>query len=99
MGRVQCYPDVGANMRSNSWRWVALGAWLGVFVFVAVRLPLFEDTDIQQASMLAPPRRAAPVPVFIPDPPPAEPSHEVPTLVQVSQKNIDLRIDALAREM
>ena len=55
---------------------------------------------MQQASMLAPPRRPAPpLPVFVPEPPPAEPSHETPTLVQVSQKNIDLRINALAREM
>ena len=86
-------------MRTNSsWWWAALGVALGCAVFAVSRLPL-GDAEIQQANVLAPPRRIAPPPVIIPDPPPAEPSSEVPTLVQVSQKKIDSRIDALAREM
>ncbi|HEU4886293.1 MAG TPA: hypothetical protein VFV49_00295 [Thermoanaerobaculia bacterium] len=87
-------------MRTNSsWWWAALGVALGCVVFGVTRLPL-GDAEMQQASMLAPPRQvAAPPPVFVPEPPPAEPSSEVPTLVQVSQKKIDSRIDALAREM
>jgi hypothetical protein len=86
-------------MRSNSsWRWAALGVALGCFAFGVARL-LIGDAEIQQAGRLAPPRKLAPPPVVIPDPPPAEPSSEVPTLVEVSQKKIDSRIDALAHEM
>ena len=86
-------------MRTNSsWWWAALGVALGCVAFGVTRLPL-GDAEIQQANVLAPPRKLAPPPVIIPDPPPAEPSSEVPTLVQVSQKKIDSRIDALAREM
>ena len=81
------------------WRWVILGISLGVVVFGAARLPLFEGDEVQTASMLAPPRRPAPAPVFVPEPPPAEPSSEVPTLVQVSNEQTELRIKALAREM
>lgn len=88
-------------MRSNSWWWwVALGAGLGAFVFGMARLPLWDGGEVQQANLFAPPHRPAPPPVYaIPEPPPAQPSREVPTLVQVSQKKIDGRIDALAREM
>jgi hypothetical protein len=87
-------------MRTNSWWWwVALGAALGVVGFAVIRLPLVDGAEVQQASVLAPPRKPAPLPVFVPEPPPAEPSSEVPTLVEVSQKNIDVRIHALAREM
>lgn len=86
-------------MQTNSWRWwVALGAGLGCAVFALTRVP-FDDTSVRQAAMFAPPRQATPPPLPVPEPPPAEPSHEVPTLVQVSQKKIDTRIDALAREM
>jgi hypothetical protein len=86
-------------MRTNSsWWWAALGVALGCGVYGVSRLPL-GDADIRQAGMLAPPRKLAPPPVVIPDPPPAEPSSDTPTLVQVSQKKIDSRIDALAREM
>lgn len=86
-------------MRSKSpWWWVVLGVALGCVGFGLVHLPL-GDAEVQQASLLPPPRKPAPPPLVIPDPPPAEPSREVPTLVQVSQKKIDNRIDALAREM
>ncbi|HEX6100667.1 MAG TPA: hypothetical protein VF432_30400 [Thermoanaerobaculia bacterium] len=87
-------------MRVQSWwRWVVLGTSLGVMIYGAARLPLFDGGEVQTASMLAPPRRPAPVPVFVPEPPPAEPSSEVPTLVQVSNAQTDLRIKALAHEM
>jgi hypothetical protein len=88
-------------MRTNSWWWwVALGAGLGCLAFGAARLPLWEGNEVQQAAMFAPPLRPAPPPVYVPpEPPPAQPSREVPTLVQVSQKNIDRRVEALAREM
>ena len=87
-------------MRDRTWLWwVVLGAGAGCILFGASRLPLFDGAEVQQASMLAPPRRPAPPPVFIPEPPPAEPSREVPTLVQVSNKQTELRIQALAREM
>jgi hypothetical protein len=86
-------------MRTNSsWRWAALGVALGCIAFGAARLPIGQ-AEIQQAGKLAPPRRLVPPPVLIPDPPPAEPSSEVPTLVEVSQKKIDSRINALAHEM
>jgi hypothetical protein len=87
-------------MRTNSsWRWAVLGIGLGCIAFGVTRLPL-GDAEIQQASALKPPRRLAPPPPFaVPEPPPAEPSSETPTLVQVSQKKIDTRIGALAREM
>lgn len=81
------------------WRWVVLGTGLGVLIFGAARSPLFDGGEVQQASILAPPHRPAPPPVFVPEPPPAEPSREVPTLVQVSNEQTELRIKALAREM
>lgn len=86
-------------MRKNSgmW-WVSLGAALGIIAYGAYRLPLNDD-GIARAGMFHPPHRPAPKPVFIPEPPPAEPSSEVPTLVEVSQEKIDHRIHALAREM
>jgi hypothetical protein len=87
-------------MRDRSWwRWVILGTSLGVVIFGAARLPLFDGEEVQTASMLAPPKRPAPAPVFLPEPPPAEPSSEVPTLVQVSNEQTELRMKALAHEM
>jgi hypothetical protein len=87
-------------MRKNSWWWwVASGSALGVVAFGVARLPLWEGTEIQQAATLAPPRLPAPPPVLIPDPPPAEPSSDVPTLIAHSQQKIDRRIQALAGEM
>ena len=87
-------------MRSNSRWWAALGAGLGVVIFGVARLPMFDAAgELRQAAMFAPPLRPAPKPVFVPEPPPAEPSRDVPTLVEVSQEKIDVRIKALAREM
>jgi hypothetical protein len=86
-------------MRTNSsWRWATLGVVLGCVAFGVSRLPL-GNAEIQQAGMLAPPRKLVSPPAVVPEPPPAEPSSEVPTLVEVSQKKIDSRIDALAHEM
>ncbi|HEX8409458.1 MAG TPA: hypothetical protein VF883_11370 [Thermoanaerobaculia bacterium] len=81
------------------WWWVAVGTSLGAIAFGAYRLPLWDGPEVQQAGMLSPPKRIAPQPVFVPEPPPAEPSSEVPTLVQVSNEQTELRIKALAREM
>lgn len=90
-------------MRSDSrwlWWWVALGTGLTCVVFGAMQLPLLDGGEVQQAGMFSPPRQPAPKPVFaVPEPPPAEPSREVPTLMQVSQQKIDGRIQALAHEM
>lgn len=55
--------------------------------------------DVELAAVLRPPHRPAKSPVYVPEPPPAEASAEVPTLVEVSQEKIDRRIHALAREM
>jgi hypothetical protein len=79
--------------------WVVLGSAVGCVTFGLLRLPLWDGGEVQQASMLAPPHRPAPQPVFIPEPPPAQPSREVPTLVQVSNEQTELRIKALAHEM
>src|SRR5215212_10026262 len=51
---------------------------------------------------IPPPARvqtAAVVPLAAPEPPPAEPSVAIPTLVEVASAKIDRRIDALAREL
>ena len=88
--------------KSSSWWWVGAGAVLGCIAFGVSRMPLRSgDAEIAQARMFAPPHRPAPKPEFIPElpPPPAEPSREVPTLIKVSQEQIDLRIKALARAM
>jgi hypothetical protein len=91
-------------MRTNSWWWVVGGAVLGCIAFGASKVPLSDGTEVQQAGMFAPPAKPAKKPVFVPDFPAEEltrpePSREVPTLVQVSQKEIDNRIHVLAREM
>ncbi len=86
-------------MRKPTWMgWVAVGVASGCALFGVSRLPL-GDMDVQHASVLRPPHRPAPAPAFVPEPPPAEPSSEVPTLLQVSNEQTDLRIKALAREM
>src|ERR1044071_5377929 len=91
-------------MRTKSWWWVALGAALGCIVHGAARLPLVDGVEVQQIAMFAPPSRPAKKPVFVPEFPAEEltrpePSAAVPTLVQVSQQEIDHRIHVLAREM
>lgn len=92
-------------MRNNSWRWwVALGAAIGSLAWGVSQMPLRDGGEYQQASMLAPPHKPAPKPVVAREFPieeltRPEPSREVPTLVQVSQKKIDSRINVLAREM
>jgi hypothetical protein len=91
-------------MRTKSWWWVALGATLGCIVYGAAQMPLVDGGEVQQAAMFAPPPKPAKKPVFVPEFPAEEltrpePSRENPTLVQVSQKEIDRRIDVLAREM
>lgn len=90
-----------SDMQTNMRRWVVLSVVIGGAVLVGVsRAPWMEGPEVQQASMLAPPRLPEPKPVFaVPEPPPAEPSRDVPTLVEVSQKKIDRRIHALAEEM
>lgn len=80
------------------WGWVGVGAVLGCMAFVAARVPL-DDAAVQQAALLAPPELPAPPPLAMPEPPPAEPSRDVPTLVKASHAKIDRRIDALAREL
>ena len=87
-------------MRDRMWLWwVVLGTGVGCVLFGMLRLPLWEGSEVQQAQMLPPPYRPAPQPVFVPEPPPAQPSREVPTLVQVSNEQTELRIKALAHEM
>ena len=86
-------------MRNRTWWWwVALGTGLGCAVFAVSRLPI-GNADVQKVSTLAPPKRIAPTPVFVPEPPPAEPSSQVPTLIEASEQKIDLRVNALAHEM
>jgi len=86
-------------MPKNSWWWVGLGLALGCIAFGVKELP-FEDPMVQ-ASALTPRYRPAPKPVFVPELPlePAEPSKDVPTLVKASEEQIELRVNALAREM
>jgi hypothetical protein len=87
-------------MQNRTWLWwVALGAGMGCFVFGVMHLPGMRNDEVQRATMLAPPQRPAPQIAFFPEPPPAEPSREVPTLIQASHKETDLRIKTLAREM
>lgn len=87
-------------MRKNSWWWwVASGSALGVVAFGIARLPLWKGNEMQQAAVLAPPRQRPPQPVVIHEPPPAEPSSQVPTLIAYSQQKIDRRILALAGAM
>lgn len=87
-------------MRTNPWWWwTGLGAGLGVLLFAAVELPLVDGAEVRQVATLAPPRKPVPLQAYVPEPPPAEPSAEVPTLVEVSRANTDERVKALAREM
>ena len=92
-------------MRTKSWWWVVGGAAVGCVVWGVTRVPVTgENVEVQQASMLAPPQKTAP-PLRVTREFPVEeltrpePSAAIPTLIQVSQKKIDARIDVLAREM
>ena len=88
-------------MRKNWWAGaVGLGLILGTLAYGIYRLPLGES-DVVTARSFAPPQRPAKQPVFIPEIPPidVEPSSETPTLVQVSDEKIAVRVKALAREM
>ena len=87
-------------MRDNSWSWwVAAGAAAGAILFGVTQLPLLESGDVQQAALLLPPRQPVVLQEEVPDPPPAKPSSEVPTLIAHSDAKIDLRVTALAAEM
>lgn len=84
-------------MRPIGW-WVVVGLVLGCVIFgVAQMVPLNEE--VARVATFQPPYRPAKVPVYIPDPPPAEPSNETPTLVAESQERIEKRVKALASEM
>lgn len=86
--------------KNRWWMWVVLGGALGCVAYGFFRVPS-ADVEIARASLLKPPHRPATLPVFVPEPPPepAEPSSEIPTLVEVSEEKIQVRVKALAREM
>lgn len=87
--------------KNRWWMWVVLGGALGCVAWGLVRVPS-ADIENARASLLRPPHRPAQPPVFIPEPlplEPAEPSSEIPTLVEVSEEKIQVRVKALAREM
>lgn len=87
-------------MRNKTWLWwVAVGSGLGCVIFGATRMSWTGDAEVQHARTLPPPKRPVPQAFVYPEPPPAEPSRAVPTLVQASHKETDLRIKTLAREM
>lgn len=90
-------------MRDRNWLWwVAVGVALGCITFGVARLPLWDGNEVQQAGMFAPPKRTAPKPVFVPELPPLDepqPSSEIPTLVEASNEQTELRVKALAAEM
>jgi len=90
-------------MRKNSWWWwVSLGAMLGAFAYGLVRVPS-RSHELARAQEFPAPYRAAKPIVFVPEDPEsliaAEPSAEVPTLVEASDAKIEIRVKALAREM
>src|SRR5215212_10288677 len=91
------------GMRKNSWWWwVSLGAMLGAFAYGLVRVPS-RSHELARAQEFPAPYRAAKPIVFVPEDPEsliaAEPSAEVPTLVEASDAKIEIRVKALAREM
>ncbi len=90
-------------MRKNSWWWwVSLGVGLGAFSYGVYRLPS-QDVETSRARAFAPPQQPAPRVAFVPEDPEsliaAEPSAEVPTLVEASEEKIEIRVKALAHEM
>jgi hypothetical protein len=90
-------------MRKNSaWWWVSLGLALGSFAFGVSRVPSRQN-ELARAAALAPPHLPAKPIVFTPEDPEsliaAEPSAEVPTLVEASDEQIEIRVKALAHEL
>jgi len=90
-------------MRKNSWWWwVSVGLALGSVAYGIYRIPS-EDIEFARAREFAAPHRPARPLVFVPDDPEtaiaAEPSSEVPTLVEASEEQIEIRVKALAHEM
>jgi hypothetical protein len=84
--------------KSSWWWWVVSGAALGSGLYVLTTLPL-GNAEIELAAQLAPPHQPAPREEPLAEPPPAEPSSEVPTLIQVSHRQTDLRLKMLAAAM
>ena len=88
--------------RNSWWWWVSLGLILGIVAYGAYRAPSAEG-EATRASMFSAPRRPAAPLVFHPEDPEsliaAEPSSEVPTLVEESEEQIEIRVKALAHEM
>jgi hypothetical protein len=90
-------------MRKNSWWWwVGLGLMLGSCAYAFYRVPTGE-VETARARAFVPPHRPAPPLVFVPEDAEsaiaAEPSSEVPTLVEASDEQIEIRVKALAHEM
>jgi hypothetical protein len=90
-------------MRKNSaWWWVSLGLALGSFAFGVSHIPSRQN-ELARAAALTPPHLPAKAIVFTPDDPEsliaAEPSAEVPTLVEASDEQIEVRVKALAHEL
>lgn len=90
-------------MRKNSaWWWVSLGLALGSFAFAVSRVPSRQN-ELARAAALTPPHLPAKPIAFTPEDPEsliaAEPSAEVPTLVEASEERIEIRVKALAHEM
>lgn len=78
--------------------WVAVGVLLGFVAFGVVQMLPLNDA-VARVATFAPPHRPAKLAMYVPDPPPAEPSRAVPTLVKESEVRIEHRVKALAREM
>src|SRR5436190_1526499 len=90
-------------MRKNSaWWWVSIGLALGTFAFGVSRIPSQQYEIARAATLPAPHLPARPI-VFTPEDPEsliaAEPSAEVPTLVEASDEQIEIRVKALAHEL
>src|SRR5215212_11078402 len=85
-------------MRKTTWWVVGAGVAIGALAFGVTRY--FEPAKpVMHARMVPAVRVEPPLPVAIPEPPPAPPSSETPTLVEASDQKIDRRVNALAREL
>jgi hypothetical protein len=82
-------------MSQISW-WVGAGAILGTVLFSFSRTPAQPRAAVHAATVVSTP---APRPVVQPEPPPAAPSSEIPTLVEAGEQRIDRRVKALAAEL